>query len=64
MYKLHWEYMAGSIVVQAMLEELGTAYRLNYIDMGADEHKQPAYKKINPASRVPAITLPGRDHDR
>jgi len=58
MYTLHWEYMAGSIVVQAMLEELGADYQLNYVDMAAGEHQQPEYLNINPAARVPALGLP------
>jgi glutathione S-transferase len=57
-YTLHWEYMAGSIVVQAMLEEVGADYRLRYVDMGAGEHQQPKYLRINPAARVPALGLP------
>jgi glutathione S-transferase len=58
MYTLHWEYMAGSIVAQAMLEEAGASYRLAYVDMGANEHKKAAYLRINPAARVPALTMP------
>jgi len=59
MYELHWEYMAGSIVVQAMLEEMNAHYRLTHVDMAAGEHKTDAYRRINPVGRVPAITLPG-----
>ena len=55
MYTLFWEYMAGSIVAQAMLEELGANYKLRYVDMGADEHKTPAYLSLVPSGRVPAI---------
>ena len=58
MYTLHWEYMAGSIVAQAMLEELGADYQLHHVDMEADEHKQPEYLSMNPAGRVPALGLP------
>jgi len=58
MYTLHWEYMAGSIVVQAMLEEMGAGYRLQHVNMEAEEHKLPAYRRINPVGRVPALTLP------
>lgn len=58
MYTLHWEYMAGSIVAQAMLEEAGAEYRLAYVDMAAGEHQQADYLRINPAARVPALTLP------
>lgn len=58
MYTLHWEYMAGSIVAHAMLEESKAPYRLNHVDMAANEHKEAAYRRINPAARVPALTLP------
>ena len=58
MYTLHWEYMAGSIVVQAMLEELGADYQMRHVDMEAGEHKRPGYLSINPAGRVPALGLP------
>ncbi len=60
MYTLYWEYMAGSIVAQAMLEELGANYRLRYVDMGASEHKTPSYLSLVPSGRVPAIELPDR----
>ena len=59
MYTLHWEYLAGSIVAQAMLEAAGADYRLSYVDMAAGEHMQPHYLSTNPAGRVPALTLPG-----
>lgn len=58
MYILHWEYMAGSIVVQAMLEEMGAPYTLQHVDMAAGEHKTPEYRHYNPVARVPALTLP------
>ncbi|MDU8946616.1 glutathione S-transferase family protein [Ovoidimarina sediminis] len=58
MYTLHWEYMAGSIVVQAILEEMDAPYRLQHVDMAAGEHKMPEYRRLNPAARVPALTLP------
>ncbi len=58
MYTLHWEYLAGSIVAQAMLEEMGAVYQLQHVDMEAGEHKRPEYQSINPAGRVPALSLP------
>ena len=58
MYTLYWEYMAGSIVVQAMLEEMRANYRLRHVDMAADEHRSPAYLSCVPSGRVPAIELP------
>lgn len=58
MYTLHWEYMAGSIVVHALLHDVGAEFDLHYVDMGNDAHKKPAYLAINPTGRVPALTLP------
>ena len=58
MFTLYWERMAGSIVVQATLEELGADYRMQYVDMGAKEHLRPGFLKLNPAGRVPALSLP------
>lgn len=58
MYTLHWEYMAGSIVVHALLHDVGAEFDLHYVDMGNDAHKKPAYLAINQAGRVPALTLP------
>lgn len=56
---LYWEYLAGSIVVQALLEELGVSYRLRYVDMSAGEHLSQDFLHQNPAGRVPALNIPG-----
>ncbi|SLN11170.1 Glutathione S-transferase GST-6.0 [Roseovarius litorisediminis] len=58
MYTLYWEYMAGSIVVQATLELLDADYRMRYVDMEASEHLSPDFLKLNPAGRIPALDLP------
>ncbi|WP_294612653.1 glutathione S-transferase family protein [Roseovarius sp.] len=58
MYTLYWEYMAGSIVVQATLEAIQADYRMEYIDMGAKEHLAPEFLARNPAGRIPALDLP------
>ena len=58
MYILHWEHMAGSIVVHALLQDVKAEYDLHYVDMSASEHKEPDYLRINPTGRVPALTLP------
>lgn len=58
MYTLYWEFMAGSILPHAMLSEVGADFQLNYIDMGAGKHRSPEFLGINPAGRVPALTLP------
>jgi glutathione S-transferase len=58
MYTLFWEKGSGSIVVQALMEELQVAYQRRYVDMGADEHLGAGYRRHNPAGMVPALTLP------
>lgn len=58
MYVLHWEYMAGSIVVHALLQDAQAEFDLHYIDMGGSAHKTPAYLSINPTGHVPALTFP------
>ena len=62
MYTLYWEYMAGSIVVQAALERIGTPYDMRYVDMGNNAHLKPDFLAINPAGRVPALGLPDGTH--
>lgn len=57
-FTLFWEYLAGSIVVQATLEEIGARYQLQYVDMGAGEHLSEAYRRRNPTGRVPALQGP------
>ncbi|MGI9388417.1 MAG: glutathione S-transferase family protein [Boseongicola sp.] len=58
MYTLHWEYMAGSIVVHAMLQDIQAKFDLCYVDMGRGEHKKLGYLGMNPTGRVPALSLP------
>jgi len=55
MFTLYWEYLAGSIVVQSVLEEIGAEYRLHYVDMGADAHRTPDFLRLNPTGRIPAL---------
>ncbi len=58
MYTLFWEKGSGSIVVQALLEELGVNYDRNYVDMEAGEHQKGEYIRQNPTGLVPALMLP------
>jgi GSH-dependent disulfide-bond oxidoreductase len=41
--------------VSIALEELGLPYSLHRIDLGKKEQKAPAYLRINPNGRIPAI---------
>lgn len=47
----------GSIA-RWMLEELGEPYEIRLLDLKNEENRQPAYLKINPMGKVPAL-----DHD-
>ncbi|WP_097459980.1 glutathione S-transferase family protein [Mangrovitalea sediminis] len=38
-----------------LLEELGAAYDLHILNMKAGENREPAYLKINPLGKVPAL---------
>lgn len=58
MYTVFWEKGAGSIVVQAVLEEIGTHYDKYYVDMAANEHRSDAYLSKNPTGLIPALQLP------
>ncbi|WP_438035835.1 glutathione S-transferase family protein [Sorangium sp. So ce204] len=42
-----------------LLEELGLAYQIKPIDIGAGAQKTPEYLRINPNGKIPAL----RDHD-
>src|SRR3954470_926667 len=41
--------------IHIMLEETGLPYRLHKVDIGAKAQFDPAYVKINPNSKIPAI---------
>ena len=60
MYTLFWEIGAGSIAVQALLEELNLPYTRKYVDMMANEHRDPGYLALNPTGLVPALAIPGQ----
>ena len=59
MYTLFWEKGSGSIVVQALLEEMDVTYDRSYVDMEAGEHQKNEYLQQNPTGLVPALKLPG-----
>jgi glutathione S-transferase len=46
-------------IVHYMLEELGAPYRIEVLSFEKAEHKSPAYLKVNPMGKVPAIVHRG-----
>jgi len=44
--------------VTIALEEMGLPYRVNLIDIGAGDQHTPAFLKLSPNNRMPAITDP------
>jgi len=60
MYRLFWEFGSGSILVQALLEEMAVDYDRKYIDMESDEHLGDEYSRLIPTGMIPALQLPDR----
>lgn len=58
MYVLYWHPFTSSLAPMAVLEETGAAYEAVRIDIEAGENFSPAYRKIHPYGRVPALKLP------
>ena len=58
MIDLYYAATPNGIKIPIALEELGVAYRIVPVDLSANEQKQPAFLKINPNGRIPAIVDP------
>jgi glutathione S-transferase len=54
MYKLYGRKGAGSVAVQALLEEAGAPYEMVWVE----DVKAPEFLKLNPNGKVPALQLP------
>jgi glutathione S-transferase len=54
-YKLYGRKGAGSVCVQVLLEEAKAPYVMVWVE----DVKAPAFLKINPNGKVPALQLPG-----
>jgi len=54
-YKLYGRANAGSLAVQIVLEEIGAPYELLWVSKTAAELE--AFRRINPAGKVPALVL-------
>ena len=50
---------ANGVKIPIALEELGVAYCIQRVNLGANEQKRPAFLALNPNGRIPAIV----DHD-
>ncbi|HUI60504.1 MAG TPA: glutathione S-transferase family protein [Steroidobacteraceae bacterium] len=55
-YQLYGRQNAGSLAPQMVLEEIGAAYERHWV--GTDAAALEAYRRINPAGKVPALILP------
>jgi glutathione S-transferase len=51
--------MSRGRIVHWMLEEVGAPYRIELLSFEKGEHKSPAYLKVNPMGKVPAIVHRG-----
>ncbi|MEN9264529.1 MAG: glutathione S-transferase family protein [Gloeomargarita sp. GMQP_bins_44] len=55
MLKLYGGTRSRAAIVAWYLEELQVPYEFVRLDMGAGDHRQPAYLAINPMGKVPAL---------
>ncbi len=53
--KLYWSPNTRSQRALWMLEEAGLPYERVKLDLGAGEHKRPAFLAVNPMGKVPAL---------
>lgn len=45
-------------MVEAALAETGAAYETVSVDLRTDEQRSPAFRKLNPTGKIPALMLP------
>lgn len=55
MYELHFYPDTCALAPHAVLEALGTPYRLRLVDFRLQAQRGAAYRRINPLGRVPAL---------
>jgi glutathione S-transferase len=55
MYTLYYSPGSCSLVVHALMEELGLSFETRRVDLAAKEHHGEAYRRINPKGKVPAL---------
>ena len=55
MYQLYYYPGNANLAPHILLEEIGADYELVLVDRNKNEHKGPAYLKLNPAGRIPVL---------
>lgn len=60
MYRLYYAPGAASLAAHWMLIELGVPHELRRLDLGAGEHKDPDYLRLNPNGLVPTLVVDDR----
>ena len=58
MLKLFYAPKTCALASHIALEEAGAKYETRRLDFGSSEQRSPAYLKINPKGRVPALSTP------
>jgi glutathione S-transferase len=53
---LYFSVASRSFVARWMLDELGVPFRVEIVDIRKGDQKRPAYLRINPMGKVPALT--------
>ena len=57
MYRLYYAPGAASLAAHWMLIDLGVPHELRKLDLGAGEHKDPEYMRLNPNGLVPTLVV-------
>jgi len=55
MYDLYTCATPNGYGVSIALEEMGLPYEVHHVNLGAQEHKQPSFLRMNPNGRVPVL---------
>ena len=58
MYTLYYSPGSCSLVIHALLEELGAPFDVKRVDFEAKEHHGEAFRRLNPKGKVPALATP------
>ncbi len=57
MYRLYYAPGAASLAAHWMLIDLAVPHELRRLDLGAGEHKDPEYMRLNPNGLVPTLVV-------